>query len=84
MPYLPRRRDAEDEGSQSRDAPALSAGGLDQAENLVYCWRFSQLWEAGYDSSVAEELALSDCDLHEAVDAKRAGCTDAHALAIFL
>ena len=85
MPYLPRRRPGAGDGeNQSEDAGADSAGGQDQSETLVYCWRFSQLWDAGYDSKVAEELALSESDLHKMVKAKKAGLSDERALEIFL
>lgn len=57
---------------------------LNDQEAQVYTWRFLSLWEAGYDSVVAEALASTDCDLHLLVDAKTRGCSDELALSIFL
>lgn len=50
----------------------------------IYTWRWQQLWDAGYDSMTAETLAVSKSDLHQMIDAKKAGCSDELALAIFL
>lgn len=52
-------------------------------EHQVYSWRWSQLWDAGYDSRTCEFLALSDTDLHRMCEAKRAGITDQQALKTF-
>ena len=56
----------------------------DKTAASIYTWRFAQLWDAGYDSEVAELLAKSTADLHKLVDAKKAGCSDEQALIIFL
>lgn len=70
--------------------PVLSStttrGGMDaeRAAAELYTWRFQQLWSAGYDSVAAELLALTKSDLHVMVEAKKAGCSDTHALAIFV
>jgi hypothetical protein len=50
----------------------------------VYMWRFSQLWDAGYDSVVAELLAETDHDLHQMCEAKKAGLSDRQARLIYL
>jgi hypothetical protein len=46
----------------------------------VESWRLHVLIEAGYPLPLAERLAHSDADLHEAVELVRAGCK--HELAI--
>ena len=40
----------------------------------VESWRLHVLIEAGYPLPLAERLAHSDADLHEAVELVRAGC----------
>lgn len=60
---------------------------LDQellAANPEYGWRWSQLWEAGYDSVTCELLAATKVDLHEMCEAKAKGCSDETALRIYL
>ena len=66
------------------DDEYVDEAAADITEALTYSWRFDVLWEAGYDSMVAELLAHSPGDLHKMADAKRAGCTDQRALEIFL
>lgn len=60
---------------------------LEHEENTeqlaVYSWRWSQLWEAGYDSSTAEFFAETSIDLHKLCDAKKAGLTDQQAIDLF-
>ena len=50
----------------------------------VESWRLHVLMEAGYPLSVAERLAVSEADLHLAVELVRAGCAHATAAEILL
>jgi hypothetical protein len=50
----------------------------------VESWRLHVLIEAGYPLPLAERLAVSEADLHVAVQLVRDGCTHATAAAILL
>ena len=50
----------------------------------VESWRLHVLIEAGYPLTLAERLAVSEADLHVAVQLVRDGCTHATAAAILL
>jgi hypothetical protein len=50
----------------------------------VESWRLHVLMEAGYPLPLAERIAGSEVDLHEAVDLLRAGCTPETAAEILL
>lgn len=50
----------------------------------VQGWRLHVLIEAGYPIELAEQLAESDADLHEAVELVEQGCTPTTAVAILL
>jgi len=51
----------------------------------VLQWRFTELVRAGYDSTLAMEVASRvDVDLHTATDLVRHGCPQATALRILL
>jgi len=50
----------------------------------VESWRLHVLIEAGYPLSLAERLAASEADLHQAVELVTSGCTHATAAAILL
>jgi hypothetical protein len=50
----------------------------------VMTWRLHVLLEAGYPLSLAEDLAASEADLHEAVGLVESGCTPAVAARILL
>ena len=50
----------------------------------VESWRLHVLIEAGYPLPLAERLAVSEADLHVAVQLVRDGCTHATADAILL
>jgi len=50
----------------------------------VESWRLHVLIEAGYPLSVAERLAVSEADLHLAVELVTAGCAHATAADILL
>jgi hypothetical protein len=45
-----------------------------EAEALVCSWRYDVLKAAGYPPRLAEELAVTKVDLHQAVDLVRRGC----------
>jgi hypothetical protein len=47
-------------------------------------WRLHVLIEAGFPLPLAEQLAVSDADLHECVDLVRRGCSPATAAEILL
>lgn len=54
------------------------------SEEQVYSWRWTQLWNAGYDSRLCEHFAAQfHLDLHQLVESKSAGMTDVQALQIF-
>jgi hypothetical protein len=50
----------------------------------VESWRLHVLMEAGYPLHVAERLAVSEADLHVAVELVHSGCTHATAAEILL
>ena len=50
----------------------------------VESWRLHVLIEAGYPLPLAEKLAASDADLHEAVDIVTRGCAAVTAAEILL
>jgi hypothetical protein len=50
----------------------------------VESWRLHVLIEAGYPLPLAERLAVSEADLHVAVQLVRDGCTHATAAEILL
>ncbi len=50
----------------------------------VESWRLHVLIEAGYPLHVAERLAASEADLHQAVELVRSGCAHATAAEILL
>jgi hypothetical protein len=50
----------------------------------VQSWRLHVLIEAGYPIELAEQVAESDADLHEAVELVEQGCTPTTAVAILL
>lgn len=50
----------------------------------VESWRLHVLMEAGYPLHVAERLAVSEADLHVAVELVRSGCAHATAAEILL
>ncbi len=50
----------------------------------IESWRLHVLIEAGYPLPLAERLAHSTVDLHQAVDLVRAGCTAELATEILL
>ncbi len=50
----------------------------------VESWRLHILIEAGYTVPLAERIAGSDVDLHEAVELLRSGCAPAVAAEILL
>ena len=50
----------------------------------VESWRLHVLIEAGYPLSLAERLAASEADLHQAVELVTSGCTHATAAEILL
>jgi hypothetical protein len=50
----------------------------------VESWRLHVLIEAGYPLPLAEKLAHSDADLHQAVELTRLGCTFETAAEILL
>jgi len=50
----------------------------------VQTWRLHVLLEAGYPIGLAEQVAGSDADLHDAVDLVERGCTPEIAARILL
>jgi hypothetical protein len=50
----------------------------------VVSWRLHVLVEAGYPSALAEALARSEADLHDAVELVLAGCAHETAAEILL
>jgi hypothetical protein len=50
----------------------------------VESWRLHVLMEAGYPLHVAERLAASEADLHQAVELVHSGCAHATAAEILL
>lgn len=59
--------------------------GLHLSEReLVETWRLKVLIDAGYSVSVAEKVAASAADLHQAVDLVKQGCRPAVAALILL
>jgi hypothetical protein len=65
---------------------AAEAGLAEDTElERIEAWRAEELRRAGYDRSVAAELAARpDVDLHVAVDLLRRGCAQELALSILL
>ena len=55
----------------------------DALESVV-AWRRESLERAGYPGELAEEIAASDADLHQAIDLLLAGCTPELASQILL
>jgi hypothetical protein len=53
-------------------------------QSKVESWRLHVLMEAGYPLSLAERLAGSDADLHEAVELLGRGCSPETAAEILL
>ncbi|CAB4704908.1 MAG: hypothetical protein F2663_07910 [Actinobacteria bacterium] len=53
-------------------------------QEKVDSWRLHVLIEAGYPAELAEKLAHSDTDLHQAVELVDAGCSHETAAAILL
>jgi hypothetical protein len=53
-------------------------------QEKVDSWRLHVLIEAGYPSELAEKLAHSDADLHQAVELITAGCSHETAANILL
>lgn len=47
-------------------------------------WRLHVLMEAGYPLPLAERIAVSECDLHRAVEMLEQGCEPATAAEILL
>ena len=56
----------------------------DHERAKVQSWRLHVLIEAGYPLPLAEKLADSDADLHDAVELVGAGCTHETAARILL
>ena len=57
----------------------------DSSERLkIESWRLHVLIEAGYPLPLAEKVAHSNADLHQAVDLVRAGCLPELATEILL
>ena len=50
----------------------------------VVSWRLHVLVEAGYPNELAEQIARSEADLHDAVELVLAGCTHETAAEILL
>ena len=50
----------------------------------VESWRLHVLIEAGYPMNLAERLAASEADLHQAVELVKSGCTHETAAEILL
>ena len=61
------------------EMPASPSGG---AEAEVYFWRAEQFRQLGFSDPRAAELAVSDADLGQARNLRRAGCAPALALRI--
>jgi hypothetical protein len=53
--------------------PTLESGQDERSK--VEGWRLHVLVEAGYPVEIAERIATSDVDLHEAVELIEQGCT---------
>jgi len=64
--------------TQATDIPQQS-----EREKVV-SWRLHVLVEAGYPSELAERIARSEADLHDAVELVLAGCTHKTAAEILL
>lgn len=62
---------------------AASDRPMTEAER-VEAWRFESLVRAGFSSELAEKLAESDADIHEAVALVAAGCPSKTAARILL
>jgi hypothetical protein len=59
--------------------------GSEQDERAkVQSWRLHVLIEAGYPLAVAEQIAESDADLHDAVELIEQGCSHETAAQILL
>jgi hypothetical protein len=59
--------------------------GSEQDERAkVQSWRLHVLIEAGYPLAVAEQIAESDADLHDAVELVEQGCAHETAAQILL
>lgn len=50
----------------------------------VESWRLHVLMEAGYPLPLAERIAVSECDLHRAVELLKSGCDPKVAVQILL
>lgn len=50
----------------------------------VESWRLHVLMEAGYPLPLAERVAASECDLHQAVELVKSGCDPTVAAEILL
>jgi len=50
----------------------------------VESWRLHVLIEAGYPLTLAERIAASECDLHQAVELVKSGCAPKVAAEILL
>lgn len=57
---------------------------VETERDKVESWRLHVLIEAGFPLSLAERVAASQADLHEAVDLVRAGCTPETAAQILI
>ncbi len=57
---------------------------VETEQTKVEGWRLHILLEAGYPVPVAERLAPSDADLHDAVDLVQRGCEPRLAVRILL
>jgi hypothetical protein len=66
----------------SEQAEILEMDGSERAK--VESWRLHVLIEAGYPLPLAERLAGSEADLHQAVELVRVGCTHQTAAEILL
>ena len=56
----------------------------DSERSRVESWRLHVLMEAGYPLPLAERIAVSEADLHRAVEMLRSGCTPETAAEILL
>ena len=60
----------------------LESDGSDRAK--VESWRLHVLMEAGFPLPLAERVAVSEADLHRAVELVESGCTPETAAEILL
>ena len=58
--------------------------GQDSERTKVESWRLHVLLEAGYPLPLAERIAMSDVDLHRAVELVTLGCAHETAAEILL